>query len=459
VVKKTQFHKSPKQNEKTMLTRILLAFLLLPALLPAQNCRCCKTRAEGQALFDAGNYEAAITKWETAAQLSDAAEQCKDLPTLLVKARQRIKSRDEAAALNRRLKEKRDASEARQRQADAAWSYIRLATNAEPFEQFLKDYPYSRQAADARRLRDQYKPKPAQPVKKNPPTTGKTATVASFLVKIPGGTFAMGDQFGEGGADELLVHNVTVSDFYLSKYEVSLEEFDAFCSATGREKPSDSGWGRGKRPAINVDWYDALEYCNWLSAQHGLKTVYAIDKTTKDPNNNNADDTKKWTVQPDWNANGYRLPTEAEWEYAARAVRTASGSAQGGGKVRFGNGRDIIDPSEINFDATAAYKKPYSVAGEYRRQTVPVDELSSNAFGLKNMTGNVWEWCWDWYAGDIYQNTDGARDPKGAASGAGRVLRGGSWYFNPDLCRASGRGRRGPNLQAHFTGFRVARHL
>ena len=298
------------------------------------------------------------------------------------------------------------------------------------------------------------KPEPEQPQQETP----ATPAIASFLVKIPGGTFAMGDQFGDVTSGELS-HNVTLSDFYLSKYEVSFDEFDAFCNATQREKPSDNSWGRGKRPAINVDWYDAIEYCNWLSGQHGLRAVYTIDRTTKDPNNANTNDSKKWMVRPDWSANGYRLPTEAEWEYAARGVRNTSGVAQGGGKVRFSNGRDIIDPTEINFNASKDYKQSYSIVGEYREKTVPVDELSANIFGLKNMSGNVWEWCGDWYDSDFYKKSKGARDPKGGGSGEYRVLRGGSWDVFPMDCRASVRSFYGQDFRIVLIGFRVARHL
>lgn len=441
---------------------LLIALFLLPAIVVAQDCRCCEKRAEGQALFDKKQYEQAIGKWETAKGLTGAAEKCPDLAGLINKARQRIKTRDDNAAKARREQEQQRAAAAQQQAADDLWNIIRLATNPEPFEQFLKQYSDSRHAADARRLRDQYKPKPAEPVKKDPPAQKKeetTPAVASFLVKIPGGTFAMGDQFGDGSSDELPVHNVTLSDFYLSKYEVSFDEFDAFCTATGREKPSDRDWGRGKRPAINVDWYDAIEYCNWLSGQHGLRAVYAIDKTTIDHNNTNTSDTKKWTVRPDWSANGYRLATEAEWEYAARGRRNTSRTAHGGSNVRFGNGRTIIDPSEINFDASNDYKQTYSVVGEYRQKTVPVDELSANIFGLKNMSGNVWEWCWDWYDSDFYKNSEGARDPKGGDSGSGRVLRGGSWVNGPENCRTSDRGEAWPHDRGYVAGFRVARHL
>ncbi len=100
---------------------------------------------------------------------------------------------------------------------------------------------------------------------------------------------------------------------------------------------------------MNVSWYDAVEYCNFLSLMHGLEPVYDIDKTRKDPNNEEEYDYIKWIVTPNWSANGYRLPTEAEWEYAAR---------EGGKKVRFGNGQNILRATEANFDTTS--KEPYS---------------------------------------------------------------------------------------------------
>jgi formylglycine-generating enzyme required for sulfatase activity len=288
---------------------------------------------------------------------------------------------------------------------------------------------------------------PTVPEKTNPTPVSKLEPKppSPDFVLIKGSTYTMGDRFGEGESDEK-PHTVTVSNFYLSKYEVTFREYDAFCAATGREKPSDSSWGRGERPAINVSWYDAIEYCNWLSQQQGRKPYYTIDKSNKDPNNSNTYDDQKWTITRNTAANGYRLPTEAEWEYAAR---------EGGKKVRFGNGSDIIKPSEVNFDARESYKKNYSVAGEYRQKTVPVQELKSNALGLYHMSGNVWEWCWDWY-GDNYTQDEGARNPLGATSGSYRVLRGGGWFDYPQYCRAANRHDRWPANRNYGVGFRLA---
>ncbi len=268
------------------------------------------------------------------------------------------------------------------------------------------------------------------------------------MVFVRGGTFEMGDVMGDGEESDETVHLVRVADFYIGRTEVTFEEYDRFCEATGREKPGDAGWGRGRRPVINVSWYDAVEYCNWLSARHGLTPYYTVDKTRKDPNNNNTSDDLKWTVTPRLGVNGYRLPTEAEWEYAAR---------ENGEWVRFGFGKDIADPREINFNGSAAYEKPYSVAGEYRKRTVPVGSLNSpSLLGLHDMHGNVWEWCWDWYG--PYSASGSAQDnPQGAGKGSYRVRRGGSWSHIPQYCRAAYRGYWNPANRGSYVGFRLAR--
>lgn len=238
------------------------------------------------------------------------------------------------------------------------------------------------------------------------------------MIPIEGGAFEMGDLFGEGTSDEIK-HTMTMNSFLLAKYELTFKEYDVFCEATKREKPSDAGWGRDMRPAIYVSWFDAVEYCNWRSQQEGLTPAYTIDAEK---------------VTCNWSANGYRLPTEAEWEYAAR---------QKGQKVRFGNGKDIADPTEINFYGKENAKEPYSMVGEYRGKTVPAGSLDSpNSLGLHDMSGNVREWCWDWYGPD---------------SGSDRVVRGGSWSFNPVGVRAASRYGNSPGNRYNNVGFRLAR--
>ena len=273
----------------------------------------------------------------------------------------------------------------------------------------------------------------------------QAAPVSDNMVLIKGGTFTMGDLLGEGKPNEKPLHSVTLSDFYLGKTEVTFEDFDAFCSDTGQEKPSDVGWGRGKHPVINVDWYDAVEYCNWRSQKEKKSLAYTIDKSRRDPNNFSNEDQKKWLIRRVATANGYRLPTEAEWEYAAR---------DGGKETRFGNGKDIADPAEMNFDATRAYKRDYSVVGEYRGKTVEVASLGSpNTLGLYDLSGNVWEWCSDWYG--IYP-TFADTNPVGAVTGLYVVQRGGNWSKSSLCCRATYRHIGMPTARDGHAGFRVA---
>jgi formylglycine-generating enzyme required for sulfatase activity len=146
--------------------------------------------------------------------------------------------------------------------------------------------------------------------------------------------------------------------------------------------------------------------------------------------------------------NNYRLPTEAEWEYAAR----------GGGKaVLFGNGKNTADPNEINIDGNISYKKTYSKLGESPSKTVPTGSLHSpNMLGLHDMSGNVYEWCSDWYASDYYKNSP-TTNPTGPSSGSSRVCRGGSWGNSPQYCRVATRSLSFPYNIDPFIGFRLSR--
>jgi formylglycine-generating enzyme required for sulfatase activity/type II secretory pathway pseudopilin PulG len=279
-----------------------------------------------------------------------------------------------------------------------------------------------------------------EPVKTNPLLLPPDFPLPE-MVSIQGGTFTMGctegirEIVGDDCDDDETPHQVRLDAYQMATTEVTFAQYDAFCAATGWDKPGDQGWGRGNRPVINIDWYDAIEFCNWLSLATGRTPVYTIDGKT---------------VTPNWQANGYRLPTEAEWEYAAR---------ERGRDVVFGNGKNIADPAEINFLGSADYKTDYSVVGAYRRQTVPVASLNSpNALGLHDLSGNVWEWCWDGY-GD-YPQTDkvAVSNPKGNSEGFNRVLRGGSWNYNPVGCRAADRLRFDPFVRNFDIGFRLVRH-
>jgi formylglycine-generating enzyme required for sulfatase activity len=195
-------------------------------------------------------------------------------------------------------------------------------------------------------------------------------------------------------------HSVSLSGFKMSKYEVTFAQYDAFCGATGRQKPSDNGWGRGNRPVINVDWNDATAFAQWM---------------------------------------GCRLPTEAEWEYACRAGTTSP----------FNTG-SCLSSSQANYDGNY----PYSTCGKgtYLQKTMSVGSYAPNAWGLHDMHGNAWEWCSDWY-GDYSSNAQ--TNPKGPSSGSYRVLRGGSWYYNGGDCRSAYRNDAVPSHRFNGIGFRL----
>ena len=199
------------------------------------------------------------------------------------------------------------------------------------------------------------------------------------MVAIPGGRFRMGCVSGlDCDDEEFPVHEVQVEAFELGKYEVTFEEYDRFTAATGRSAADDEGWGRGRRPVINVSWEDAVAYTRWLSEQTGQR---------------------------------YRLPSEAEWEYAARAGTEA--------KYSWGN---QIGRNRANCDGCGSRWD--------NSQTAPVGWFGANGWGLHDMHGNVWEWvqdCWN----DSYRGapTDGSAWQQGNCSR--RVLRGGSWYGSP----------------------------
>lgn len=247
------------------------------------------------------------------------------------------------------------------------------------------------------------------------PVSYKFQDLGIEFVFVKGGLFKMGDIYGGGSKNEQPAHPVNLDDFFISKTEITFAQYDRFCEATGRDKPYDEGWGRGNRPVINVSWKDARDYCVWLS----LKTNQDV-----------------------------RLPTEAEWEYAAR---------EGGKEVRFGNGTSIANPEEINFNGNDEYKEPYSVSGMYRQKTLPVATFEPNALGIYDMAGNVLEWCSDWFDKEYYLYSP-SRNPKGPESGTYyRILKGGAWNTGPFYLRCSYRGLSTPTGKFNSVGFRIVK--
>jgi len=281
----------------------------------------------------------------------------------------------------------------------------------------------------------------------NEPKPDSSITASEFkepeMVFIKGGTFTMGSPASEVGRDnDETQHSVTVSDFYMGKYEVTFDEYDKFCEATGRIKPDYSGFGRESRPLFEVSWYDAVEYCNWLSLKAGLTPYYTIDKSEKDPANTSKIDELKWLVSLNGSANGYRLSTEAEWEYACRTGTTTP----------FNTGNNLTT-SQANYDGNYPYNG--NAEGEFRQKTTPVGSFAPNAWGLYDMHGNVWEWCSDWYG--TYP-AGSQTNPQGATTGSDRVIRGGNWRNYAKLCRTADRSSLSPGTRGYAIGFRLSRN-
>jgi formylglycine-generating enzyme required for sulfatase activity len=232
------------------------------------------------------------------------------------------------------------------------------------------------------------------------------------MIFVKGGTFQMGSN--NGYSNEKPVHSVTVSDFYIGKYEVSQKEWKEIMGS------NPSYWKGDNLPVENVSWYDAVEFCNKKSNKEGLTRCYTgSGKNTK----------------CNFNANGYRLLTEAEWEYASRGgSRTAHYKYSGSN----------------NIDDVAWY---YDNSGNKTHQ---VGTKKPNELGIHDMSGNVWEWCWDWYDENYYSKSP-TSNPKGASSSSFRVDRGGGCKYDAEYYRVAFRTHEDPNFSVFNLGFRLLR--
>jgi formylglycine-generating enzyme required for sulfatase activity/uncharacterized caspase-like protein len=296
------------------------------------------------------------------------------------------------------------------------WEGVREADTIEAVDEYLKAYPDGRYVAQARILAIKLRA-PARnrreggvPGAAAAPEDARAAEVFSDplqdgsagpeMVVVPAGKFLMGDV--EGNADSYAKASVPVREvtfakpFALSRFEITFEEFDRYSRATGREPIADNGWGRGRRPATKIVWEDAVAYVEWLSAQTGKR---------------------------------YRIPTEAEWEYAARAGTRTNfwwGNQPSHEYANYGKGQPGWFPSGV-------------VEGRDQWEyTAPVGQFPPNPFGLYDMQGNVWEWV-----ADCWHESYGGAPVDGSAFGGSacenRVMRGGSWGYNPNFMRASSR--------------------
>ena len=238
------------------------------------------------------------------------------------------------------------------------------------------------------------------------------------MVELPGGTFWMGSRDEDPAAfdSEKPRHRVEVAPFAIGRYAVTQAHFAAVMGENPGD-PKGDAW-----PVNKVSWVDAANFCNRLSEQEGLQPAYIIQG-----------EDVSWERQ----AEGYRLPTEAEWEYAARA----------GTETAWSFGDDEGQVGDHAWYAANASSRVHAVG-----------EKKPNPWGLHDMHGNVWEWCWDWH-GHYVTSRDQSVNPSGPPAGGGRVLRGGSWDLDPGWLRSAYRRRFRPAGRLRFVGFRCVRGL
>jgi formylglycine-generating enzyme required for sulfatase activity len=295
----------------------------------------------------------------------------------------------------------------------------------------------------------------------NQTNAAQIVTVAFTRINTPpgmalilGGSFQMGDALD--GLSDAPLHPVSVNAFFMDKYEVTKAKWDEVATwAAGHGYDISAADGSGKatnHPVQTVSWYSCVKWCNARSEKEGLQPCYYTDgaRTTV----YRAGNVDVPTNGVDWVARGYRLPTEAEWEKAARG-----GAA---GKRFPWSDADTISHSRANYNAGGGeaydlsnglgYHDGYETGGQ--PYTSPVGVFAPNGYGLYDMAGNVWEWCWDWH-GSAYYDSSPVTNPRGPTSGSQRVVRGGSWGSGANGCRSAGRNGYNPGNRGYGSGFRT----
>ena len=267
------------------------------------------------------------------------------------------------------------------------------------------------------------------------------------MVLIPSGTYQLG--YPDYGPNEVAL----TRSFYIGEYEVTNQAYKTFCDATGRSYPRDIKTQKGELsyfanhpgyPVVNVSWYNAVAYCNYLSVQEGLTPCYTVNGELGSHTFDGASDR---TVEFNYDANGYRLATEVEWEMAARGGLQSKaypwGDEDPTGRANYGA-----------IDNRGAYRSDMIDFGfRHKRGPTPVGSYAPNGYGLYDMAGNVLELCNDWWQ-DIPPS---GRDPIGAQTGTFRVLRGGSWDYYPGTLRCASRNYTAPTGRDDGIGFRCVR--
>ena len=282
------------------------------------------------------------------------------------------------------------------------------------------------------------------------------STTIQGMVKLElkGKSFQMGADYTDAESDENPVHEVTFTrDIYMCDHEVTQKEWVAVMGSNpsyfqGEEanKKVANGEVQENRPVESITWYEAVAFCNELTKKENITAravapkeidyVYFSDETFTTPYTKDDASSKKLPYMK-IDATGYRLPTEAEWEYAARGGETA------------------IDKPVWAGTTTESELGNYAWYGENSdKKTHEVKKRQVNGYGLYDMSGNVREWCWDWHGS--YENTE-ATNPSGASSGTRRVRRGGCWGSNASYCRASSRYYFSPSGSLNYLGFRLVR--
>lgn len=250
--------------------------------------------------------------------------------------------------------------------------------------------------------------------------------LAEFVL-VEGGVMDMGSD--DGYSIEQPVHSVELESLWVMTTEVTQKLW----KLVNRKNPSKI---KGEmRPVENLTWYDAVEFCNALSELDNLDPCYSIYKREKDKNNTSSHDDKKWVVVCNFNSNGYRLLTEAEWEYAARGGNFSEGTRYSGSD----------DPKDISW-----YKS------NSRRLSHPVGEKKSNELGIYDMSGNVSEWCWDRFS-PVYYKQSPSISPSGAEKSSFRSLRGGNWSLSSKYITVYSRSFQGAESNNALIGFRIGR--